>query len=230
MNINKHKDFFDPSMLEEDIHIIGCGAVGSTIAEMFARIGCSDIHLWDMDVVTAHNIANQMFRDKDIDQPKVTALEDIMKEINPAIKLTLHEQGYQKVYDKHPLLTGYVFLCVDNIDLRREIVEAHLGNPNIKAMFDCRMRLTDAQHYAANWADAKQKENLLATMQFSHEEAKEATPISACGTTLSIVPTVRTLCSVCVANMINFFRTGSINTMVLVDPFYGVLDSFAPKA
>ena len=33
MNLNKSREFFDPELLDAPIHIIGCGAVGSTIAE-----------------------------------------------------------------------------------------------------------------------------------------------------------------------------------------------------
>ena len=32
MNLNKHREFFNPDEMHEQIHIIGCGAVGSTIA------------------------------------------------------------------------------------------------------------------------------------------------------------------------------------------------------
>ena len=39
MNLNKHREFFDPEQFDDAIHIIGCGAVGSTIAEQLARLG-----------------------------------------------------------------------------------------------------------------------------------------------------------------------------------------------
>ena len=54
---------------------------------------------------------------------------------------TLHSEGWTD-----EVINGYVFLCVDNIDLRRKIVETNQHNPNCIAFFDFRMRLTDAQH------------------------------------------------------------------------------------
>lgn len=225
MNLSKHLDFFDPlTMLKGSIHIIGCGAIGSTVAEMLTRMGIVELHLWDFDIVSTHNLTNQNFRHKDIGTPKVDALTDILTDINPNLKIIKYPKGYTD----EPL-SGYVFLCVDNIDLRREICKAQQYNPHVRAIFDFRMRLTDAQHYAADWSDKKQIENLLKTMAFTHEEAKEATPVNACGTTLNIIPTVRVIVSYGLANFINFVKTGEIKTIILADAFHYILDAFSLK-
>lgn len=223
INIAKSLDFFDPSMCKDRLHIIGCGAIGSTVAENLARFGLTKITLYDFDVVEAHNIANQMFTQEDIGKPKVVAVAEYLKKINPAIEtdIRLVDKGY--VGQK---LSGYVFLCVDNIDLRRDIATACKGNSYIRAMFDFRMRLTDAQHYAAAWNDKKMIEAFLASMAFSHEEAKEATPVSACNMTLSVVPTVRMIVALGVSNFINFVKDGIIRKMILTDAFGYTVDAF----
>ena len=221
MNLAKHLSFFDPiNSIKAPIHIIGCGAIGSTVAEMLTRMGVPELHLYDFDTVTAHNIANQMFRHDQIGHNKNHALADILYQINPEIKLT--------TYDKYvkQKLTGYVFLCVDNIDLRREIVQANLNNPYIKAMFDFRMRLTDAQHYAADWSHPNSKQAFLESMNFTHKEAKKATPINACGTSLNIVTTVRLIVSLGLANFINFIKDGKLKKMILADSFSFIVDAF----
>lgn len=216
LDINKSYDFFKPTDCKGNIHIIGCGAVGSTVAENLARTGITKFTLWDFDNVESHNIANQMFRDKDIGKPKVGALAEIMCDINPAIKDDLVIKN--KPYKNEPI-SGYIFLCVDNIDVRREIAEFHKNNNSILAMFDFRIGLTTAQHYAADWTDYTMKNEFIKSMQFSHEEAQQNTQVSACNMTLSIVPTVRVVCSVGVANFINFINYGEIASMVLLDPF-----------
>lgn len=216
MDLSKSYEFFKPDMLESRVHIIGCGAIGSTVAENLVRFGITKITLYDFDTVEAHNIANQMFRHTDIGKLKIDALAEYLTEINPecAADLKLVKEGWTG-----QRLSGYVFLCVDNIDLRREIATACKENTFVKGMFDFRMRLTDAQHYAADWSDQKMVETFIKSMAFSHDEAKEATPVSACNITLSIVPTVRVVVALGVSNFINFVKGGPLKKMILIDAF-----------
>ena len=216
MDLSKSYEFFKPDMLESRVHIIGCGAIGSTVAENLVRFGITKITLYDFDTVEAHNIANQMFRHTDIGKLKIDALAEYLTEINPecAADLKLVKEGWTG-----QRLSGYVFLCVDNIDLRREIATACKENTFVKGMFDFRMRLTDAQHYAADWSDQKMVETSIKSMAFSHDEAKEATPVSACNITLSVVPTVREVVALGVSNFINFVKGGPLKKMILIDAF-----------
>lgn len=214
MDLNKSRDFFNPDMVEKTIHIIGCGALGSTIAEQMARLGIKKIRLWDMDIVESHNIANQMFRQKDIYKQKVDALEEILLEINPNMQISKKEDGWNG-----ELLNGFVFLCLDSIELRKKVCETNKDNPNIIALFDTRMGLTTGQHFATEWDDIKLKTNLIAGMDFTDEEVKEHTPVSACGFTLSIVPTIRYICSLTVANFMNYVKEGELQHTVQTDAF-----------
>ena len=168
MDISKSYDFFKPEMLKGRIHIIGCGAIGSTVAEMLTRFGITKITLWDFDDVEAKNIANQMFTSDDIGKKKVDAVAEFLRKINPDMgdDLVLKPDGWNG-----QALSGYIFLCVDNIDLRRKIAESCKGNPYVRALFDFRMRLTDAQHYAADWSNQKAVQAFLDSMAFTHEEA-----------------------------------------------------------
>lgn len=223
MDLSKSYEFFKPEMCRERIHIIGCGAIGSTVAENLARFGLTKITLYDFDKVEAHNIANQMFTQDDIGKMKVDAVAEYLLKINPEMKddLVLVHKGYT-----NQRLSGYVFLCMDNIDLRRDIAKACVGNPFIKGMFDFRMRLTDAQHYAAAWNDEKMVDAFLKSMAFSHEEAKKETPVSACNITLSVAPTVRMIVAAGVSNFINFAKGGPLRKLILADAFSYAIDAF----
>lgn len=223
MDLSKSYEYFQPEKNDVRIHVIGCGSVGSTVAENLVRMGITNLTIWDMDVVEAHNLANQMFRQKDIGKPKVDAVAEILAEINPDItdSLQLKPNGWTG-----QLLSGFVFLCVDNIELRRQIVEKHMNSKFIKAMFDFRTRLEDAQHYAADWSDARMKDDFLRSMQFSHDEAKEETPVSACNVTLGVCPTVRVICAYGVSNFINFWNGKPLKKLILADAFNFVLDAF----
>ena len=223
MNLSKSYEFFQPDKFSERIHIIGCGSVGSVVAENLARFGITRMTLYDFDTVEPRNLANQIFTQDDVGRLKVEALADMLHRINPEIDndLMLVPKGYtgQK-------LSGYVFLCVDNIDLRREIATANKSNTFIKGMFDFRTGLTDAQHYAADWRDMKMVQGFLNSMAFSHEEAKEATPVSACNVTLSVCPTVRAIVAFGVANFINFVKGGPLKKIMSIDAFLPSLEAF----
>lgn len=223
MDLSKSYDFFQPDKDGARIHIIGCGSVGSTVAENLARCGVTKMTLWDFDKVESKNIHNQMFRQKDVGKLKVDALKDILEEINPDIgnDLELKPDGWNG-----KTLSGYLFLAVDNIELRKKIVEQHMTSPFVKAVFDVRTMLTGAQHFAADWSNLKMKDNLLASMEFTHEEASEETPVSACGVTLGIVTTVRLICAIAVNNYIKFTKGEGIWKFVQLDGFAGTLDCF----
>lgn len=224
MNLNKSYEFFQPEMCRERIHIIGCGAIGSNVAEQLVRFGLTKITLYDMDTVSEHNIANQLYRFADIGHLKVEALRAHLLEVNPEAgkDIRIVPDGWHG-----QRLSGYVFLCVDNIDLRREIATKFKDNTFVKAMFDFRMRLTDAQHYAADWSDSKMIESFLRSMAFTPEEAVAETPRSACNMDLSVMTTVQFIVSLGVSNFINFVKDGLIKKTVLGDPFNTALDAFA---
>lgn len=223
MNLSKSYEFFQPDRLSERIHIIGCGSVGSVVAENLARFGITRMMLYDFDTVEPRNLANQMFTQNDVGRLKVEALADMLHRINPEIDndLVLVPKGYtgQK-------LSGYVFLCVDNIDLRREIATANKSNTFIKGMFDFRTGLTDAQHYAADWKDMKMVQGFLNSMAFTHEEAKASTPVSACNVTLSVCPTIRAIVALGVANFINFVKGGPLKKIMSIDAFSPSLEAY----
>ena len=223
MDLSKSYEFFQPESVKGRIHIIGCGSVGSTLAENLVRCGVSKITLWDFDKVESHNLVNQMFRKADVGRPKVEALRDLLLEINPDLSdvLEIQPAGWQG-----KLLSGYLFLCVDSIELRRKIVEAHMDSPFVKGVFDFRTLLESAQHYAADWSDLTSKKNLLATMQFSHEEASQETPVSACGYTLGVATTVRLICALGVNNFLNFVKGNGLRHMIIMDGFAPALDAF----
>ena len=223
MDLSKSYEFFQPEKDDARIHIVGCGSVGSTIAENLARCGITKMTLWDFDKVEPHNIVNQMFTQEQVGMNKAEAVRDLIVNINPEAvdNIEVKTDGW-----KGKMMSGYIFLCVDSIELRREIVEKHMDSPYVKAVFDVRTMLTGAQHYAADWNNFKLKKTLLDSMQFSHEEAAEETPVSACGVTLGIVTTVRLICALAVNNYIKFTKGEGIWKFVQIDGFTGILDCF----
>lgn len=219
IDIIKHLEKFNPNNLKNDtIHIIGLGAIGSNLAVTLTRLGLTDLKLYDFDTVNSHNIANQYYFEKQIGMEKTEALKETLLNINSDANPILYKQGWLPNHK----LSGYVFLCVDDIELRRQIILSCKDNFYLKGIFDFRMRYSDAQHYAAlKTPDNKQINTLLAYTNFTNEEAKQATPISACGTTLSILPTINEIISLGVANFINsIIEPELFKNVILCDTFH----------
>lgn len=215
MDLVKSYDYFDPSGVDR-CHIIGCGSVGSTVAELLARAGLTRFSLYDFDTVCAHNIVNQMFKHSQIGQLKTEALRDLIVEINPdaAKDIKVYSKGYTG-----QRLDGYVFLAVDNIELRKKIVEDNHFNKIIRAVFDFRTGLEDAQHFACDWKNEKGIQSLLRTMNFKHEDANKEDPVSACGVALGVAPTVRAISTIGVANFVNFVKGKGLKPFLMVNAF-----------
>ena len=219
MDLSKSYEFFDPALVKGRVHIIGCGSVGSALAENIARLGVKKFDLWDFDVVEPHNIVNQQFTRNDIGKTKVEAVKEMIESINDEAEVRVHPDGWNG-----ETMSGYLFLCVDSIEIRRQIVEQHKMNFAVKAVFDFRTGLTDAQHYAADWSKVEERDALLASMQFSHEEAKADTPVSACGVTLGVVTTVRLIVGIGVDNFIRLLKGDGNWKFVFFDGFAGRLE------
>jgi sulfur carrier protein ThiS adenylyltransferase len=69
--------------------ILGCGGLGSNCAAMLVRSGVLDLTLVDFDVVEADNLNRQLFFGDQIGRPKVEALADTLRRIDPDVRLRL---------------------------------------------------------------------------------------------------------------------------------------------
>lgn len=221
MDLSKSFEFFNPDLLKNEwVHIIGCGSVGSTVAELLARFGITKIVLYDFDTVEPHNIVNQMFVQNQIGMLKVDAVKDMILNINPEANVSIHKKGWVD----EPL-DGYVFLAVDNIETRKKIMDANKYNSYIKAVFDFRTGLTDGQHFAVDWSDFDARTAFIDTMKFTHEDAKKNVPVSACNVELCVAPTVRMVCNVGVTNFINFVKGEHLYRIIPVNAFKFTVDA-----
>ena len=68
--------------------------------------------------------------------------------------------------------------------------------------------------------------DFIKSMDFTHDEATAETPVSACNVTLSVAPTIRTICSLGVSNFINFVKGGGLKKFIQIDAFAFILDAF----
>lgn len=212
MNLNKHIDFFNPAKLKnKEIHIIGVGAVGSYIALTLAKLGISELFIWDFDIVEEHNITNQVYNYNDLGKPKTEALKEHLLANSPTINV--HCKG--KYTNQN--LKGIVFLTVDKIKLRKNILEDLIYNPYISLVIDGRIGLEKGQVITTVWGNTEKMKNHIALSDFNESEVDA--PVSACGTTLSVSPSVLLTAQYAVAQLINFINEKEIKQLIRFDAF-----------
>lgn len=220
MDLNKSREFFNPSKVKERCHVIGCGSIGGNVAELLVRYGIKKITIWDGDIVESHNLANQIYTEFDIGRPKTEALKERLLSINPEADIQV------KGWYERQVLSGYVFLCLDNIVVRRAVVKNNEMNMAVIAMFDFRTTLLEGQCYMANWSDLTAKKSFLTSMDFTHEEAKANTPVSACGFELSVSPVVKMTAELGIANFTNLINEEKTKHLIIVRPYSFELEAY----
>ncbi|MCC3380204.1 ThiF family adenylyltransferase [Paenibacillus farraposensis] len=118
------------NLSEAVVTIIGCGALGSAIAETLVRAGVGELHLVDRDYVELSNLQRQqLFTEQDAAEmlPKVMAAEKRLKAIREDVRLftyldNLDAELVQELAGKSTLLMD----ATDNFETRLLINDAAL--------------------------------------------------------------------------------------------------------
>ncbi|HEY9774677.1 MAG TPA: ThiF family adenylyltransferase [Planktothrix sp.] len=163
------------------IDVIGAGATGSKVVLELAKAGLDDIHVYDFDTVAHENIGNQAYRrERDIDQLKVDALQNLVYEAT-GLKVNTHAERV----DGSQELGDIVFLLTDRMDSRKQIFESSIKyNMNVQLMIETRMGVDQGRVYAVNPNDSVHVRAWTKTLCDD-----VVTETSACGTKISVGPT-----------------------------------------
>ncbi len=141
----RHGAFFGPEDSEDKwLNIIGAGATGSWVAYLAAKMGWQNFRIWDLDVVESHNLPNQVYDINQIGKFKVEALEEKLKQFNPEVTVEIHKEFYTS--EKHrDLLEDYVFIAVDSLSARKDIVTGLKHHILVDAILETRMGFQHAE-------------------------------------------------------------------------------------
>ena len=106
-------DILPPKKLAAlEVTIIGAGAVGSFTCLTLAKMGVTDITIFDGDTVEEHNLPNQWYKPDHVGLSKTDALWDIIVDFT-GVELRTHSHHYS-----NQPLNGIVICCVDTMDTR----------------------------------------------------------------------------------------------------------------
>lgn len=144
-HLTRQRDLLPPDKTAQPITLIGCGAIGSFTALALAKMGFSNLTLYDFDEVDTVNLSSQFYRHSDIGKNKAQALAemifDFTKEEATAVPTRWGGQP----------LSGVVIVSVDNMETRAAVAEAVLRkNLQVPLLVDPRMGAETALCYTAN--------------------------------------------------------------------------------
>ena len=131
-----------------EFHIVGCGAIGSSVAIQLVRVGADNFHLYDFDKVEIPNIGVSQYNEQDVGLPKVRALINHMKRVNVMIKV---EGIIDRFTTYEGSKEGILILGLDSMKARRDIVKMLVKCPyKPKIVIDGRMGAEHYQQYIYN--------------------------------------------------------------------------------
>lgn len=102
------------NVLNRPVLVIGTGGIGSWTSLLLARCGV-DLYLYDMDTVSAHNIAGQLFSDSQVGQNKTQAIEKTIEYFCMEPKVTV----FPEKYTEDSIQNNIVIMGVDNMEARK---------------------------------------------------------------------------------------------------------------
>lgn len=91
MLMSRHTPFVHEKIKQASVGIAGLGGLGSNIAVSLARIGIGKLLLIDFDVVEPSNLNRQQYFIKHLGMKKTDALEEIIVDCNPFVKIEKKE-------------------------------------------------------------------------------------------------------------------------------------------
>jgi hypothetical protein len=147
------------------VTLIGAGSVGSQVAVALAKIGVTDLTVWDADDVESHNIPVSAYRLKDLGVVKVRALADILGE-QAGVAIT----AVEKMYAGEPL-RGAVVACVDSMEARQKIWSAAKGDPLVDILIDTRVASEYVSVFAVNPSDPDDIAYYEYFLRYTYDEA-----------------------------------------------------------
>lgn len=91
----------------ETVSVVGCGSVGSAVADMLVRAGVGRIVLVDPETLAVENVGRHVLTAKDVGLPKAVALAGHLREIDPGLNVEARVEPFKDA-------EGLLVACVDS--------------------------------------------------------------------------------------------------------------------
>ena len=205
---SRQVNILNPEEFNTRINIIGAGATGSWVAFSLAKMGLSNLHIYDFDEVGMHNLPNQMFGVRDIGRNKALSIRNIIKLFTG---FTVNARN-EKVDGSVPM-QGIVFMLTDTMKSRKEIYDRAIkNNPSIDLLIETRMDLRGGRIYVVDPKDREQTKMYEQTF-YSDDEAE----VSACGVSQTVLPTALAITSHAIWKLLNYINGEPLFNETIID-------------
>ena len=166
-HLSRQIDIIPPASLTTPVTIIGAGAIGGWTALSLAKMGMTNLTVYDFDTVDIVNMNSQFYRFKDINRPKAEALADLIEDFTQIKIRAITGRYIGGQFD------GIVISAVDSMAVRHLIWKEHQKALKTDLIIDPRMGAESALLYAMqpnNLADRRTYPKTL----YSDEDAVQA--------------------------------------------------------
>lgn len=164
-----------------NVLLVGCGAIGSAIADFLVRGGTKKIWLCDGDVVHGGNLVRGTFEVTDVGRSKAESLRDHLRRANPNCEVWAQPTGIAYAKHRVPIrAVNWVFDCTGVDDVLRQVGTAELqANARIVSL----STTWEAERLLAVYSSpaAFDPERILTALRTAHQEARQPAAIQAEG-------------------------------------------------
>jgi len=205
---SRQVNVLNPEEFNTKINIIGAGATGSWVAFSLAKMGLSNLHIYDFDEVGMHNLPNQMFGVRDIGRNKALSIRNIIKLFTG---FTVNARN-EKVDGSVPL-QGIVFMLTDTMKSRKDIYNRAIkNNPSVDLLIETRMDLRGGRIYVVDPKNREQTKMYEQTF-YSDDEAE----VSACGVSQTVLPSALAITSHAIWKLLNYINGEIVYNETILD-------------
>jgi hypothetical protein len=202
-------EVFDPSLVKgKEVAVVGLGATGSAMALTLAKNGILPIII-DHDLVEERNISNQyIYAIDDVGRPKVFACKDRIKQLTGYdVPSVWHRLISRDLISRTGFKPNIVFLCVDDMDVRKDIVDGIIfGNGITDLVIDIRIGLRQINILSFNPANLKE---LKAWREEWFPQSEAVQEVGKCGINLTMGPTAQLAANLAMWNFIYWAKQDS---------------------
>lgn len=208
-------DLIDSGLLDKPVTMIGAGGIGSWTALVLAKMGCTDVSIYDGDKVEMVNTASQLYGESSIGIVKAMAIGSIVKQLTGIAITPRPTHWVDSILNDEIIITG-----LDSMEVRRKVWEG-LKHRTSGLLIDGRMS-GDVIHIFIH---------KLGTDSTRYEKTLLGEPEPEACTGKAVVYNTSMIGSL-IANLVkHYIKNEDVPTEILVDLFnFEVTTSYAPAS